>query len=585
MDSGLPPTKFQITGVASEEDRISNLPDAVLTHIISLLPPKEAVKTRLVSTRWKYIWTTLPTLRFEMPRVDKKPFMEFVEKTLNLRNGMPFQRFSIHCSENNIYDRIYASLCNVVKGGVQELDLRFCDGSKNVRLPWDALMTCRTLVCLRLGHAFVLDVPAEVCFPCLKVLHLRSVVYANDTSLQNLLSGCPVLEELYLRRYLFEKVDNLRRTDYVSVPSLKRLKLRVDQLDVERRKSIGETVLFEVSIDAPSLECLVLLDSVSGGYYYVKSLPSLREATIDVSSSDRLEPHDGWWFNLNRWLFSLFRSSQSVERLTLSSSTLWALGFARQSGNLPMFSNLVNLSLGLAKCHGWKLLPFLLESMPNLEVLALADGLVPAYDAYQFNWNIEPQHVPACLLFKLKTIEIRHFDARMKTAQLMFIEYLLMNAKVLETMQILCAEHLGSSMRKELLKLPRWMSVRDDLANTSTLIKINYSLLVKGALIKAIFILYVRSMITLWVIFLIALVAYNLITMESFPKFQAFDLSPIFLVSLAAIVVRLLLGGSISRLDYLYVVVLVVVAAAAAAAAVSVPRSFSVVTSVYEDML
>ncbi|KAK3000357.1 hypothetical protein RJ639_021394 [Escallonia herrerae] len=417
-----------------------------------------------------------------MPRVDKKPFMEFVEKTLNLRNGMPFQRFSIHCSENNIYDRIYASLCNVVKGGVQELDLRFCDGSKNVTLPWDALMTCRTLVCLRLGHAFVLDVPAEVCFPCLKVLHLRSVVYASDTSLQNLLSGCPVLEELYLRRYLFEKVDNLRRTDYVSVPSLKRLKLRVDQLDVERRKSIGETVLFEVPIDAPSLECLVLLDSVSGGYYYVKSLPSLREATIDVSSSYRLERHDGWWFNLNRWLFSLFRSSQSVERLTLSSSTLWALGFARQSGNLPKFSNLVNLSLGLDKGHGWKLQPYLLESMPNLEVLALADGLVPAYGAYAFNWT-EPQHVPACLLFKLKTIEIRHFDARMKTAQLMFTEYLLMNAKVLETMQILCAEDLGSSMRKELLKIP-CVSTSYNLADTSTLVGSNYYLQVKGAQVK-----------------------------------------------------------------------------------------------------
>ncbi|KAK3000352.1 hypothetical protein RJ639_021389, partial [Escallonia herrerae] len=81
-------------------------------------------------------------------------------------------------------------------------------------------------------------------------------------------------------------------------------------------------------------------------------------------------------------------------------------------------------------------------------------GLVPAYGAYAFN-GTEPQHVPACLLFKLKTIEIRHFDARMKTAQLMFTEYLLMNAKVLETMQILCAEDLGSSMRKELLKLPR----------------------------------------------------------------------------------------------------------------------------------
>ncbi|KAK2976640.1 hypothetical protein RJ640_024174 [Escallonia rubra] len=452
MDSSSPPTKFQITGLASEEHMIGNVPDAVLTHIISLLPPEQAVETRLVSTRWKYIWTLLPTLHFEMPRVDKNSFLDFVEKTLNLRNGLPFQKFSINCSQNCNYDRVNASLRNVVNLGVQELDLRFCDARKNVKLPWDALMSCKTLVCLTLGHAFVLDVPAEVCFPCLKVLHLRSVVYASDASLRNLLSACPVLEELYLRRYSFEEVDNLRTVN-VSVPSLKRFKLRIDQLDVERHKSVRDSVLFEVSIDAPSLECLVLLDCVSGGNYYVKSLPSLREATIDVRPSYRLELPDGWFY-ANCWLFSLLRSSQSVETLTLSSSTLWALGLARQRCNLPKFANLVNLSLGLDKCHGWKLLPYLLESMPNLEVLALADGLVPAHDAYRFIWT-KPQHVPACLLFKLKTIEIRHFDARMKTAQLMFIEYLLMNAKVLETMQILCAEHLGPSMRKELLKLPR----------------------------------------------------------------------------------------------------------------------------------
>lgn len=50
---------------AGGEDRISRLPDAVLCHILSLIPTKYAVRSSIVSNRWKNIWASVPNLDFE----------------------------------------------------------------------------------------------------------------------------------------------------------------------------------------------------------------------------------------------------------------------------------------------------------------------------------------------------------------------------------------------------------------------------------------------------------------------------------------------------------------------------------------
>lgn len=45
-------------------DRISALPSEVLCHILSFLPTNYAVRTTLLSKRWKNIWTSVPNLYF-----------------------------------------------------------------------------------------------------------------------------------------------------------------------------------------------------------------------------------------------------------------------------------------------------------------------------------------------------------------------------------------------------------------------------------------------------------------------------------------------------------------------------------------
>ena len=46
-------------------DRISNLPEFNLHHILSFLPRKEASKTCLLSKEWNCVWSSFPILDFD----------------------------------------------------------------------------------------------------------------------------------------------------------------------------------------------------------------------------------------------------------------------------------------------------------------------------------------------------------------------------------------------------------------------------------------------------------------------------------------------------------------------------------------
>jgi hypothetical protein len=70
------------------EDRLSDLPDRILHHILSFSDAKQAVQTCILSTRWKNLWKTLPTLKLTSSQfTTHKAFTKFVSHILSLRNA------------------------------------------------------------------------------------------------------------------------------------------------------------------------------------------------------------------------------------------------------------------------------------------------------------------------------------------------------------------------------------------------------------------------------------------------------------------------------------------------------------------
>lgn len=70
-----------------EEDRISTLPDELLSQILCKLDSLVAVQTCILSQRWRYIWTTLPCFSFNPNhRVCDLFYKKFVTNFLEYRD-------------------------------------------------------------------------------------------------------------------------------------------------------------------------------------------------------------------------------------------------------------------------------------------------------------------------------------------------------------------------------------------------------------------------------------------------------------------------------------------------------------------
>ncbi|CAD6258027.1 unnamed protein product [Miscanthus lutarioriparius] len=76
----------------SGADRISDLPEDVLHHILSLLPARDAVRTCVLAQSWRNRWRSAPALRFACSTRlvgGADAFRDFVDGLLRVRGGGP----------------------------------------------------------------------------------------------------------------------------------------------------------------------------------------------------------------------------------------------------------------------------------------------------------------------------------------------------------------------------------------------------------------------------------------------------------------------------------------------------------------
>ncbi|EYU44909.1 hypothetical protein MIMGU_mgv1a021465mg [Erythranthe guttata] len=287
----------QQTTLSLSIDRLSELPDSVLTHILSFLKTKFSARTSILGQRWRHLWAYVPILDFRQDNqetINSAMLLRKVQTTNFLRLYNSYY-YPFEYSDRQLQTWVTFAMARNVK----RLDLFLHSINPLPR----CLLTCKTLVYMRLVACGVNPSSGNVCLPSLKDLVLYCVYFESDESLQNLLSGCPALE--YLTIILNRDMVYCN----VSSPKMKRLRLEF----VSNGTTCGRCDRLE--INAPVLKYLKMVNSF---FEHIKCgvLNSLIEADINLVN-DNNKPD---YLLYSRSLMEFIDRLRNVKRLKLELS-------------------------------------------------------------------------------------------------------------------------------------------------------------------------------------------------------------------------------------------------------------------------
>ncbi|KAK7256060.1 hypothetical protein RIF29_29493 [Crotalaria pallida] len=367
-------------------DKISHLPDALLTHILSLIPTKQSVKTAVLSKRWLPLWTSVPTLDFddETPvvssdsetgrREDHKThhttaFPDFVYSVLLHYEAKPVNRFRLRCSDLSDAN-ITAWVGQAVLRKVQEIELSL-SLSRYVGLP-RKLFNCDSVVVMKLNGVFLNAlVSFSVRLPQLKVLHVGDrVLFGCHDYIFALVAGCPVLEDLSLE------------SSY---------------------------------------------NDACGGAVCLKG-----DVKLDMKLLEKAKIGFSWKNTCQKSMFLFFKALSNVRFLSIMKSTAGCLKHALAS-DIPVFNNLVQLEISFGYYY-WDLLSMMLQNSRRLEALIIHKDPLKLAKGEEPQWNHEALPIPDCLLVHLKTFCLKEYQGWQ--SEMAFVGYIMQNARALETMTI-----------------------------------------------------------------------------------------------------------------------------------------------------
>ncbi|XP_065631077.1 F-box/LRR-repeat protein 25-like [Quercus suber] len=193
-------------------DKISELPESLLHHILSFLPIKQVVQSSTVSKRWNYVWSTIPVLEFDKSFFESKLWCQDTKKTCEIQR----KRVELyHFVEQNLLSRF--------KSDVEELNLDFQKFERKWKryypLPQNILLA-KSITVLRLKACRLESYFGDMNLSALKILSLYKVG-TNDQIIQNLVAGCPVIEDIGI-----EDCRGLKSVQFSGLPKDKAIELK-----------------------------------------------------------------------------------------------------------------------------------------------------------------------------------------------------------------------------------------------------------------------------------------------------------------------------------------------------------------------
>ncbi|XP_058767187.1 FBD-associated F-box protein At1g66310-like [Vicia villosa] len=316
------------------KDRISDLPDSIILHILSFLNIKQALQTCILSTRWMNLWKQPPTpvlISSQLTTADI--FIEFVSLIFSNRN-ISTDLYTLRFRSSNVTEQsLLETILNyAVSHKVQQLDVHVkCD----IQQFPTCLLSCRSLTSL------------DLCFS-------HPTVYGRTTLFPSSLN-MPVLTSLSLWHFAFSVGNDGRVDPFSALTNLKSLTMVYCKVAGAQNLRISSTKLvnfyiymrhyaretyFGIELHAPSL-CTFNFSGipVQKLCWGKSNLSSIKQVSIDIIEFWKSKETSSVLLN---WLIEL----ANVESLTISSTALKVISLVPNLlVELPSLYNLKSLKV------------------------------------------------------------------------------------------------------------------------------------------------------------------------------------------------------------------------------------------------
>ncbi|KAJ9558556.1 hypothetical protein OSB04_013170 [Centaurea solstitialis] len=278
----------------AEKDRISNLPQHLIGSILERLPIEDAVRTSVLSKRWRYNWTTMKVLLFDKQFYEefaengafgRNGFIRTINDVLSLHNG-PVSKFSLHIPRTDLdsFREVDQTMLLISRKSLIELVLT--NSNRCYELP-SYVSSCSELRNLELENCIFNPLVKLEVFSNLDRLCLKNIDFGADS--------CGTLVTLpHLRRLLLVKCKNVYNFN-----------IKASKLDSLTVFSCPDAMLLRL-LDTP---CLIFLSAEKIPKWLpdaVNNLTYLRLVNFQLGDLDHLHG-----------ALCLLRNSPNLERLCM----------------------------------------------------------------------------------------------------------------------------------------------------------------------------------------------------------------------------------------------------------------------------
>ncbi|KAM3703917.1 hypothetical protein ACJW31_04G134600 [Castanea mollissima] len=264
------------------KDQISQLPDELIISILSFMTLKEAVRTSVLSHRWKQLWPFFTgSLDFDDPdtfwaiadrkkkmKGERRKFVKRVNHVLKLHQGSNIDQFRV-CFEfdNNHKHHIDGWIDSAISKGVKRLELDFT--------PTEA---CEKQMLYTFPHERFISIKSSVVgVSCIKSLTSLTLIYVHVTGelLEHILSNCPLLERLHVAY----------SEDLVTL-KICSSSLRLKHLNIIRCWELKRIEIFAPNLESFGLVARAIEMHQNMEFPKFQTLPKLKYLKWRVSTSD-----------------------------------------------------------------------------------------------------------------------------------------------------------------------------------------------------------------------------------------------------------------------------------------------------------